>query len=295
MVIATPVVLAKARAAYDGSLMLMKGPEVAAHYLHPSDRVFRDLDLLAADAPAAQRALLDAGFVELDDPRAYDERQHLSPLAWPGIPLVVEVHRHPNVPSWLPPVRVSEILEASTPSETGISGLLAPAHAVHGLLLAAHSWNNHPIGRISDLIDLAAIMTPNERPAAEQLAARWGWERIWRASTAASDAILNDNVRPPRSFGTWARHLPATRDRTVIENHLARVAAPICALPPRSWPRGVTIALRDAAKRGDDERWSRKLWRARLALAHAFMEQSVHDQRLEVEGRGLSQSALRHE
>ncbi len=35
---AAPLLLRRARAAYDGELMLMKGPEVAARYPHPSDR-----------------------------------------------------------------------------------------------------------------------------------------------------------------------------------------------------------------------------------------------------------------
>ncbi len=41
---AAPVLLRRARAAYNGELMLMKGPEVAAHYRHRSDRGFHDLD-----------------------------------------------------------------------------------------------------------------------------------------------------------------------------------------------------------------------------------------------------------
>src|SRR5436305_881331 len=42
-------ILGKVRSAYGGDLMLLKGPEVAAHYPAPSDRPFRDLDLLAED------------------------------------------------------------------------------------------------------------------------------------------------------------------------------------------------------------------------------------------------------
>ena len=43
-----PMLLRRARSAYDGRLMLMKGPEAAVHHPHPSDRVFRDLDPQAA-------------------------------------------------------------------------------------------------------------------------------------------------------------------------------------------------------------------------------------------------------
>ena len=67
-------ILGKARCAYGGALMLMKGPEVAAHYPLPSDRPFRDLDLLVEYPAAAHRALIGAGFVQVADPALYWQR-----------------------------------------------------------------------------------------------------------------------------------------------------------------------------------------------------------------------------
>jgi Uncharacterised nucleotidyltransferase len=287
MAVAAPVLLERARAAYDGRLLLMKGPEVAAGYAHPADRVFRDLDLLADDASAAQRALLDAGFVEFDDPDAYADTQHLCPLFWPGLPLVIEVHRHPNQPAWLPAARVAEIFECSTPSATGVDGLLAPVPELHALLLVAHSWINHPLGRMADLLDLATILGPGDRSEAERLARRWGWDGMWRVTLAASDAVFGNDPQP-RSFSLWARHLGAVRDRTVLENHFARIAAPVCALPPRRLPGAMACVLRGTATRRQDERWANKLRRSRLAVAHAFMPKSSHEQRLAGGGRSHS-------
>ena len=79
MALAAPALLERARAAYDGPLMLIKGPEVAACYPEPSARHFRDLDLLAEDPERAQRALLAAGFEETGS----DAAHHLPPSAGP--------------------------------------------------------------------------------------------------------------------------------------------------------------------------------------------------------------------
>ena len=104
-----PSLLAKARAAYDGPLLLLKGPELSNRYPDRARR-FSDLDLLAEDAERAQAALIAAGF-QLQDcewpPHSYDERHrqhfHLHPLEWPGLALRMEVHRTVNWPEALQP------------------------------------------------------------------------------------------------------------------------------------------------------------------------------------------------
>ena len=276
---AAPLLLRRARAAYDGELMLMKGPEVAARYPHPSDRGFHDLDLLAEDAPAAQRALITAGFVEFGEPAAYDDSQHLCPLIWPGIPLIVELHRHPNQPPWLPQVSAHDVFEQSVPSATGVHGLLAPAPSAHALLLAAHSWCHQPLGRIADLLDVAVMLAGGGRSSGEDLARRWRWDGIWRVVLAAADAVLGDDASP-LSLSVWARHLRSTRERTVVEDHLARLAAPACAVPLRSAPGALAGVMRSTATRREAEPWSEKLRRSRLACAHAFMHTSDHQRHL---------------
>ena len=275
---ATPL-LERARAVYGGKLMLMKGAEVAARYRHPSDRFFGDLDLLADDAAAAQRALIRAGFVEYGDAATYERAQHMCPLAWPGVPLFIEIHRRPSSPGWLLCRPTDEIFESAVPSETGVDGLLAPDPAAHALLLVAHSWAEAPLGRISDLVDAAAVLGPDGRGRADDLARRWEWDGIWRVAARAGDAVLGNRAWPA-SLSLWARHLTGARDRTVLEDHIARIAAPAAALPVSAVPAALVSTIKSTATRRGDEPWSQKLRRSGLAMAHAFMETSRHDHTL---------------
>ncbi len=130
-----PVVLKHARAAYDGALVLMKGPEVGARYPAPTLRPFCDLDLLVDEPAAAHRAMVAAGFLEAGEPARYERAHHLRPLAWPGVPLFIELHREPNRPAWIAPLDTAELLELTQPSATGVPGLLAPVPAAHAVLL----------------------------------------------------------------------------------------------------------------------------------------------------------------
>jgi hypothetical protein len=268
--------LERARAAYGGKLMLMKGAEVAAHYRHRSDRFFCDLDLLADDPSAAQRALIKAGFVQCGDPAAYERAQHLCPLVWPGVPLFVELHRRPNSPAWLPRTAAEEILGLAVPSALEIDGLLAPDPPAHALLLVAHSWAQEPLARLADLIDVAAVLGNGGRASADDLARRWGWERMWQVAVRAGDAVLRDGAWPT-SLSVWARHLTAARDRTVLESHIARIAGPASALPVSHSPAALANTIRLAAARHDGEPWSDKLRRSGLAVTHAFMARSAHE------------------
>ncbi|HKO29318.1 MAG TPA: nucleotidyltransferase family protein [Solirubrobacteraceae bacterium] len=277
--IAARPLLERARAAYGGKLMLMKGAEVAAHYRHPSDRFFCDLDLLADDAASAQQALIKAGFVQCGDPATYEHPNHLCPLAWPGVPLFIELHRRPSSPDWLPRTPTDEILSLTVPSATGVEGLLAPHPAVHALLLVAHSWAEAPLRRLIDLIDVAAVMGSENRARADDLARRWGWEGMWHVAASAGEAVLGNRALPA-SLSLWARHLMHARDRTVLENHLSRIAAPASALPITRAPGALASAMRLTANRHSDEPWSHKLRRSGLAVAHAFMATSSHERKV---------------
>ena len=68
-----PLLLRRVRAALDGPLVVIKGPEAAAHYPDPVLRPYGDIDLLVRDAAASQRALLAAGFFPIGDPRLYED------------------------------------------------------------------------------------------------------------------------------------------------------------------------------------------------------------------------------
>jgi hypothetical protein len=276
---AAPILLKRARAAYGGELMLMKGPEAAARYPHPADRFFRDLDILADDAPMAQRGLIAAGFVEFGDPSGYDDAQHLCPLIWPGFPLVIELHRFPNRPPWLPRVSASEVLALGVPSITGVDGLLAPAAPAHALLLTAHRWAHQPLGRVADLLDVAAVLSDGGRRRAGEIARDWGWDGMSRVALAAGGAVLNGDHKPV-SMRLWARHLASARETTVIENHASRIAAPACTVPAKRVPRAVAASMLRTAARREGEQWADKLRRSGLAVAHAFSDTSEHERTL---------------
>ncbi|HUA02599.1 MAG TPA: nucleotidyltransferase family protein [Solirubrobacteraceae bacterium] len=273
-----PEVLRRVRAAYDGSLVLMKGPEVAACYPHPSDRAFCDLDFLAGDPVEAYRALVAAGFVEVGDPALYEDVHHLRPLVWPDLPLFIELHKEVNLPDWLAPPPTPELLELTRPSATGVDGLRAPVPAAHAVLLAAHGWAHEPLRRLMDVIDVAVVLDDEERDLAAELARRWNLERLWRITVAAADALLRGS-RSGLALRTWARHLPTVRERTVLETHLTRWAGPVCGLPNtrlRALGDG-TVIFTGAARPRNGEGWVDAIRRTRLAMLDAFHPQSQHD------------------
>lgn len=277
--LAAIAVLRRVRAAYGGRLMLMKGPEAAAGYPEPQTRAYGDIDLLADDPMAAQAALLAAGFFALDGPRDHSNAQHLDPLMHHDLGVIVEIHRRPNCPPCLLAPATDELLSLGVPSATGIDGLLAPAPAAHALLLAAHAWAHHPLGRVGDLIDVAAILPSDRRGVADALARKWGWERMWRATLSAADRLLGAGPEP-LALRTWARHLDTVSGPSVLDNHVIRIVAPFCALPARRIPAGVVAVFRSYAELNPGERWPAKLGRTAIAMRDAFTEQSQHDRRV---------------
>lgn len=274
-----PVVLKHARAAYDGALVLMKGPEVGARYPAPTLRPFCDLDLLVDEPAAAHRAMVAAGFLEAGEPARYERAHHLRPLVWPGVPLFIELHREPNRPAWIAPLDRAELLELTQPSATGVSGLLAPVPAAHAVLLAAHSWAHAPLRRLLDLIDVTvAVEHDRGRALAGELAQCWGLGRVWRTTIAVADALLRNHGSAP-ALVIWGRHLAAVRERTVLETHLTRWAGPLCGLPRTRLGAmgGATRIFADAARPREDERWFDAMRRTRMAIADAQRPQSEHD------------------
>jgi hypothetical protein len=266
--LAVPPLLERARAAYDGQLMVMKGPEVALRYPDPGLRAYRDIDLLADDAEAAERALLAAGFQAMGTAEVDDVGYHVTPLVWPGLPLCIELHRWPHWVEGLerPPVR--ELFDAAEPSRLGVAGVLAPAPRHHALLLAGHAWTHEPLRRLVELIDVAALTEEADRPAVRELARRWGCERVWRTTESAVDAVLY-GAAPSLALRTWARHLSAARERTVLENRIQRLAGPTWGLPKRQVPRAVLDAGVVHVRRHDGEPWRAKLARTGSLVRNA--------------------------
>ena len=157
-----PRLLERVRGAYDGPMIVHKGPEVAAHYPDPILRDFGDVDLIVPNAEEVQRALIAAGFEEIGDPALYLDIHHLRPLRWPELPLHVEIHARPKWVDSLAAPPVEELFAVAVPSTT-IDGVEAFPPEHHALLLAVHSWAHEPLRRLRDVIDIAAVAAGADR------------------------------------------------------------------------------------------------------------------------------------
>ena len=275
-----PDLLARILGLYGASVLVHKGPEIAARYPDPALRPFIDLDLLVEDAESLQRTLLAAGFVEVGDPARYVDSAHRRPVAWPGLPLFVEVHDDPNWPSWLPRPPTRELLDAAVPSSLGIDGLttLAPLH--HAVVVAVHAWAHGPLARVGDLVDVTLMSENINRGALLSLARRWGVEALVRTTLASADAVLFGGAKP-RALKVWARNLLDARERTVFETHLGRWLAGFSALGARGGAAVMADEVVKDLRPAGDEAWSVKLRRTRLAIGNARVKRSVHDEQLE--------------
>jgi hypothetical protein len=268
--------LARARAAVEGPLLVVKGPEVAALYPDPATRVSRDVDLVAPDPQDAQRLLLAAGFAESGSADYYADAAHLVPLAWPGLPVEVEVHGRPNWPPWLAAPPAQMLLEGAVPSATGVEGLLAPSPERHTLVLAAHAWTHGPLTRLRDLLDVALMTAEADRAEIERLAAEWGMTKLWRTTDALATALFLGGPAP-RPLRTWARNLSEARERTVLEQHVARWVGWHAALPRRQAVRATVDELRDDLTPERGESWGSKIRRSGRAVRNAFVRRSEHE------------------
>jgi hypothetical protein len=257
----------------------MKGPEVAVRYPGPALRGFRDLDLLVPDAPEVQRQLVAAGFEPVGLPEKYAAIHHLRPLAYPGLPLLVEVHDRPKWPERLRPPSKEELLEAAVPSSVGVEGIDTLPAAQHALVLAAHAYAHGPVTKLVHAIDAAVVAaeaTPDDLTA---LARRWELERLWQTTAAIADSLFAGG-RAPLALHLWARCLPAVRERTVLESHVEDWLAPFWTYPPRTAARATLASLADEVRPLDGETWRDKLRRALRVVRHPFARLSDHRREL---------------
>lgn len=268
--------LTRARAAVEGPLLVVKGPELAALYPDPATRVSRDVDLVAPDPEAVQQQLLAVGFAQAGSADYYADAAHLVPLAWPGLPVEVEVHGRPNWPPWLEAPSAEALLEGAVPSATGVDGLLAPAPERHALVLAAHAWTHGPLTRLRDLLDVALMTTEADRAEIERVAAAWGLTKLWRTTDAIAAALFLGGPAP-RPLRTWARNLSEARERTVLEQHVGRWVGWHAALPRRQAARATVDELRDDLTPERGETWGSKVRRSGRAVRNAFVPRSRHE------------------
>jgi Uncharacterised nucleotidyltransferase len=275
VILTAPIVLEHARGAYDGAMLLMKGPEVAARYPDAVLRPFKDLDLLVDDAERAQRAFLAAGFKAVGDPSLYRGIQHLRPLAFPGLPVFVELHSRPKWVDGLAPPPAAELFSVGTSSRLGVDGVLTLPPGHHAILLAAHAWAHEPLRQLRDVIDVAAMAQEAERVELQRVAKAWQIERVWDTTTAATEAVLFGAPRP-WSVRMWARNLEKVRERTVLENHLARWLANFSALPPREATTSLGSTFLREVRPSPGETWRSKLARSARAVRNALLRRSQH-------------------
>jgi hypothetical protein len=267
--------------ALDQDAIAVKGMAVAELYPDPYLRPFADLDLLVADAPAAQQRLLDAGFRAVATRQTqefYDVHHHLQPLQWPGRESVpVEIHSRAPWVRWCPPPSFATLSAGTT--ATAWDRIRFPDPSVHAAILAAHAWHTLPLRHISDVLDVALMRAAAGGAPADAVAAEFGIDRLWRATQSAAAALL-DGGRTPLSLRIWGRDLPEVRGRSLAEHHLRRLLGPF-------WERPLPAASRDALgvlaadlRPVGDESWTEKLGRVRHGLRRPLSPVHTHNERL---------------
>lgn len=279
-----PLALGAARDAYDGRLLLVKGPEAARCWPAPATRPYRDLDLIADDAGLAHAAFKAAGFVETGRPELYVGIHHLRPLYLPGLPFTLEIHSRPKWPAGLPGPDTADLFSRAVEGSTGVDGILALPPAEHAVLLAAHAWAHRPLGRLSQLVDVAAVARETDRAELRAVSRRWRCGRLWRTTSDACDCLLAAGPRPA-PLRTWARHLEGARERTVRAEHLQRWMAAFWGLPVPGAVSACAAAIATDLRPWQEEGWASKLMRARSALDDAALAKSEHDLRIEAQPR----------
>lgn len=296
-----PTLLERIRAAYDGTIVVFKGPEVGARYGDPALRPFIDIDLLVADPERLHGLLLADGLEEEDDPPwaaargrerdPFGDMHHVRPLQLPGLPLKIELHRWPSWPRWLTPPAPQPLLDSAIPSALGVEGVKTLAAAEHALVVAAHSWVHEPLGRLRDLLDIVLLASEADRSEIDELAGAWGIERLWKATIAAAEASLLQSRRTTLAQRTWARNLRAVRERSVLESHLQGWLSPYST---SAFFDATRLAVSNAAwdlRPAEGEPWLVKLRRTARAFSNALSPKSTHDNELGTEARRFSPSA----
>ena len=275
-------VLAAARAAYDGPMLLLKGPAVARLYPDPTRRPFSDLDILVEDPEAAQAALLAAGFVPFgpNEDDYFRGLHHLRPLALEGCEEpIVEIHRRPNWVDFADPPPARSLFAIADAEASGVPGYVALRPAEHTIAVAAHSWGDRPLRRILDLVDLKLLSAGCTEAELSAVARAWRLERVWKASVEAADAMLLGRELP-LSLRTWARDTYEVRSRRVVEDHVRSWVTPFWALPPGRAAAAAVTALAHDLMPVPEETWREKYGRAREALAHPLRPLPEHKREL---------------
>jgi len=258
-VLTTTPLLNRVRSGCEGRLVLLKGPEVGRLYPGAARR-FGDIDILADDAWGVQRALVDQGLVEGDDPLLTPSWHHLQTLQWTVTGMKVDVHKSLRWPVDLRPPPTQEILDASVPSALGVAGISTPAPVHHALILAAHAWRHEPLWTLRDLIDIAAVAAHADERDLHRTANGWGIGRLWRTTGRAIDGLFFGG-RQTVPLRTWARHLRLVRDRTGLEKDAARLLEGYWGMPPHLAAVPALRLARNMIRPASGESWRERATR----------------------------------
>jgi hypothetical protein len=275
-----PSLLRRIAAAWDGPMIILKGPELASRYPDGLLRTAGDIDLLVDDAEAAHAALRSDGFVTAGDPRRYVDIHHLQPLVWAQLPVRIELHHAPKWIEGLEPPSTRELFAFAVPARGSAEGFQTLAPAAHAVVLAVHAWAHEPLRNLRDLIDVAVLTAEADVAEIEELARRWGVSDVWRTTHAVMEALFAAGPRP-LALRLWARHLEAARGRTVAESHFERWLSPFWALPRRVALRRTSRRIAEELRPVPGELWRTKLSRAWLAIRNARVRRSSHQRVLE--------------
>lgn len=247
--LAAMVALEEMRVRFDGTIVLLKGLELACRYPDPSRRASGDIDVLTDEPERLQATLLANGYRQIDlatsDLHFYDDHHHhLVPVQRAGLPAVVEVHRSLGWLAGMTPPSLHQLMTHLTPSAAGIEGVAALEPAAHAVYLAVHSWRHRPFNQRRDLDDIALLLGGSTATilAADQLAAEWGVRRIWSLYQNAIAAAAGDE-RPRllvRIFGgdpaAGGSRSPFGQPTTMFELLVLVVAPFFVDRPLRSLP-----------------------------------------------------------
>lgn len=275
-VLAAEDLLRRVRAVYEGPVILFKGLEVALRYPDPALRPFGDLDLLVPDSAALQQSLLAVGFEEVMDPEIFIDIHQQQPVALPGSPLAIELHKWPKWPDFLQPPPLEDLFAVAVESRSGVEGILRLPDAHHAVVVAAHAWTHGPLNHPRQLLDVAILAEGVPRDELSAVAAAWGIERIWRTTIGCADSLFGSAPRTTAER-LWARHLRSLRERTVAESHLEYYLSPFWAYPPQMAARVSASILRARLRPAQGETWGAKARRSLVALRDAAAPKSQHD------------------
>ncbi|MEE9416838.1 MAG: nucleotidyltransferase family protein [Acidimicrobiales bacterium] len=186
--IQTKTALNQLRVLIDGPLVLLKGLEVAQLYPEPWQRDYIDIDLLVDDADTADIALREAGYSPLFNLETLPDYHQTAPLARPGSPVTIELHRHPSWPRWNA-FPVDELIAQSRPSRTSVDGVMRPRDDHHLLIIAWHFWRDGA-HRGRDLVDLHLLRQQVPDEVTTSTAETWGVTKLWKRTRSLLDALV---------------------------------------------------------------------------------------------------------